>query len=107
LRDFAILYLDDLNSIKVYQTLLNPTEVGGLGLTTKSGFLVLRLVKMKSNRYFSVNEVAELLGISKQTLIRYEKKGIFPRPRRNPLNKWREYTVKEISHIKKIMGRQE
>jgi len=62
---------------------------------------------MQAKRYFSVNEVAEVLGISKQTLIRYEKKGIFPKPRRSPLNKWREYTSKDITHLKKVMGRLE
>jgi DNA-binding transcriptional MerR regulator len=59
------------------------------------------------NKYFTINEVAAALGISKQTLIRYEKKNIFPKYRRNPLNKWREYTLKDISELKKIMGRLE
>jgi len=56
--------------------------------------------------FYSGREVAELLGISKQTLLRYEKKGCFPRARRNPINKWREYTWGDIQKLKKILGRE-
>lgn len=62
---------------------------------------------VESKRYLVANEVAMALGISKQTLIRYEKKGVFPRPKRNRLNKWREYTPKDLQVLKKIMGRME
>ena len=57
------------------------------------------------NKYFNAREVAERLGISKQTLLRYEKVGIFPSPRRNPVNKWREYTEQDINKLKEILGR--
>ena len=56
-------------------------------------------------RYFTPTEVARQLGISKQTLIRYERKRIFPRPRRNKVNDWREYTEAEILALRKILGR--
>jgi DNA-binding XRE family transcriptional regulator len=56
-------------------------------------------------RYHSTQEVARILGISKQTLLRYEKKKIFPKTRRNPINKRREYSLEEITKLKKIMGR--
>ena len=60
---------------------------------------------MNPEKYYSANEVARLLGISKQTLVRYEAKGIFPRAKRNKVNGWREYTVSDINHFRKIMGR--
>ena len=56
-------------------------------------------------RYFTPTEVARQLGISKQTLIRYERKRIFPRSRRNKVNGWREYTEAEILALRKILGR--
>ena len=56
-------------------------------------------------RFYSAQKTAEILGISKQTLIRYEKKGFFPRPKRNAINGWREYTEEEIQRLKKVMGR--
>lgn len=56
-------------------------------------------------RYFTPTAVARQLGISKQTLIRYERKRIFPRPHRNKVNGWREYTEAEILALRKILGR--
>jgi len=60
---------------------------------------------MKKEMYYSATQTAQLLGISKQTLIRYENKKVFPKPKRNVLNGWREYTEKEIKRLKIIMGR--
>ena len=60
---------------------------------------------MKGERYYSVTETAQLLGISKQTLIRYENKKLFPAAKRNALNGWREYTEEDIRKLKAIMGR--
>ncbi|MBI4846621.1 MAG: MerR family transcriptional regulator [Candidatus Omnitrophica bacterium] len=55
--------------------------------------------------FLKSEEVAKKLGISKQTLLRYEKKGIFPCPRRNRVNNWREYTDTDIDSMKQILGR--
>ena len=60
---------------------------------------------MKGEKYYSVTETAQLLGISKQTLIRYENKNLFPAARRNALNGWREYTGEDIKKLRAIMGR--
>ena len=57
------------------------------------------------NRYYNAQEIAKELGISKQTLVRYEKRGIFPKPRRNLVNRWREYTHKDLVKMRKILGR--
>lgn len=54
---------------------------------------------------YNIQEVAGALGISKQTLVRYETKRIFPRPKRNPINKRREYTLADINRLKAILGR--
>jgi DNA-binding transcriptional MerR regulator len=61
---------------------------------------------INNKKYYNVREVAEILGISKQTLLRYEKKGLFPPPKRNPINKWREYTLKDIQRLRIILGRE-
>ncbi|MFC1709091.1 helix-turn-helix transcriptional regulator [Candidatus Omnitrophota bacterium] len=58
-----------------------------------------------SKRYYSAVDVAGILGISKQTVLRYEKKGIFPKARRNLINKRREYAAKDIEVLKGLMGR--
>ena len=59
----------------------------------------------KPDEYFSANEAAQALGISKQTLIRYENKRIFPKAKRSPINRRREYTANDIDLFRKIMGR--
>ncbi|MBN1493627.1 MAG: MerR family transcriptional regulator [Candidatus Omnitrophica bacterium] len=60
---------------------------------------------MAKAKYLNVNEVASELQISKQTLVRYENKGVFPRPKRNNLNNWREYTTDDVRLLRVIMGR--
>ena len=61
-------------------------------------------VKMQK-AFYSTQEAALMLGISKQTLLRYEKKRIFPRSKRNPINRRREYSLSEITRLKQILGR--
>ncbi|HEC69301.1 MAG TPA: MerR family transcriptional regulator [Candidatus Omnitrophica bacterium] len=62
---------------------------------------------MAEKKFFTVKEVAQELGISKQTLLRYEKKGVFPKPGRHPINNWRRYTIREIEKLKKILLKEE
>ena len=57
------------------------------------------------NAYFNALEVAKVLGISKQTLLRYEKKKIFPRSKRNLINKRREYAPVDVERLKALLGR--
>ena len=56
-------------------------------------------------KYFTATEAAVTLGISKQTLIRYETRGVFPKAQRNRLNRWREYTESDLQALRKLMGR--
>ncbi len=55
--------------------------------------------------YHSTQDVAKILGVSKQTIFRYEKRKIFPSPKRNPINKHREYSLEDIEKLKKILAR--
>ena len=54
-------------------------------------------------KYYTPQEIAEILGISKQTLLRYEKKNLFPKPKRNPLNNWRVYTEEDLKNMLQII----
>jgi len=58
----------------------------------------------KEKTYLTANETAAALGISKQTLLRYEQRGIFPRASRNQVNRWREYTSQDLQALQKILG---
>jgi len=59
----------------------------------------------RKKRYYSATETAQVLGISKQTLLRYEARGIFPKAHRNQVNQWREYTDIDIRTLRRIIGR--
>lgn len=56
-------------------------------------------------KLYRAAQTAIKLGISKQTLLRYEKKGILPKSRRNHINSWREYTEEDIQKMKQILRR--
>lgn len=58
---------------------------------------------MRRTRFLTTQEAVGKLGISKQTLFRYEKKGIFPKPKRNSINCWRCYTQEDIIKLRRII----
>ncbi|MDD5440119.1 MAG: MerR family transcriptional regulator [Candidatus Omnitrophica bacterium] len=52
---------------------------------------------------FNIQEVSAMLGIYKGTIKNYESKKIFPKPRRNPINGYREYTEEDIQVLTRIL----
>lgn len=65
----------------------------------------MKTLEPGQKKYFTATEAAAGLGISKQTLLRYEARGVFPKAHRNRLNRWREYTERDIQELQKLMGR--
>jgi len=60
---------------------------------------------MTMEKLYNIQEVADVLGLYKGTVLNYEKKHIFPKARRNPINKYREYTGEDLEKLKKILKR--
>ena len=56
-------------------------------------------------KIYKISQVAQKLGISKQTLVRYEKKGILPKSPRNHINSWRQYSEEDVRKMKAILGK--
>ncbi len=56
-------------------------------------------------KIYRISQVAQKLGISKQTLVRYEKKGILPKSPRNHINLWRQYSEEDLRKMKAILRR--
>ncbi|MCQ9207179.1 MAG: MerR family transcriptional regulator [Omnitrophica bacterium] len=54
-------------------------------------------------KQYNIQEIAVILGIYKGTIKNYEDRGIFPKSRRNPINKYREYTTQDIEILKRIL----
>jgi len=67
-------------------------------------FMVDEDVQLGKKRY-NIQEVANVLGVYRGTIKNYEEKGIFPKARRNPINKYREYTSQDIDILKRILLR--
>lgn len=55
--------------------------------------------------YYTTQEVAGMLNISKMTLYRWEKAKKIPRARRYPMNNYRVYTKDDIEKIKKLLAK--
>lgn len=56
-------------------------------------------------KFYTVQEVADILGIHKRTYVNYENKGVFPKAKRNPINRWRQFTKNDIQRLKEILNR--
>jgi len=53
---------------------------------------------METEKYFSLQETARLLRISKSTLRNWDRKGIFV-AYRNPINNYRLYKISQIENL--------
>lgn len=58
---------------------------------------------VRGAKKFTVQQVADILGLYRGTVMNYEKKGIFPPSRRNPINCYREYTEEDIDTLRRIL----
>jgi site-specific DNA-methyltransferase (adenine-specific) len=52
------------------------------------------------DKFISISEAAEILGVNKETLRRWDKSGKFPSSR-NPINNYRVYTINQINLLVK------
>ena len=52
------------------------------------------------DKFISISEAAEIIGVNRETLRRWDKSGKFPSSR-NPINNYRVYTVNQISLLVK------
>lgn len=53
----------------------------------------------------SSEEMAEMLGISKNTLYRWEAAHKIPMASRDPMNKYRYYTSDDLKTLERVTGR--
>jgi len=53
--------------------------------------------------YLRTGQVAEILGITKKTLKNWLKSQFIPEPVRNPVNRYRRWTLQDIDSIRRIL----
>ena len=61
------------------------------------------MLKPFMGKKYNIQQVADILGIYKGTVVNYERKHIFPKPQRNPINNYREYSPEDIKILKRIL----
>jgi DNA-binding transcriptional MerR regulator len=54
--------------------------------------------------YLNTGQVAEILGITKKTLKNWLKSSFIPEPQRNPMNRYRRWTLQDIEGIRRIVN---
>jgi excisionase family DNA binding protein len=50
-------------------------------------------------------EVAEILGVSKDTIYRWLRQGKIPEPMRNPMNSYRVFTQRDVDMMSRLVRR--
>ena len=73
---------------------------GEKGLTSES-VPTFRMLLMKANGALSSGELAELAGVSRDTLRHYERKGVLPRPHRSH-NAYRQYQAEALQRVQLV-----
>lgn len=54
--------------------------------------------------YIRIGSLARLLGRHPDTLRRYEKRGLIPAARRDPVTSWRVWTLSEVKALQKQLA---
>lgn len=60
-------------------------------------------VRNRGTDYFKSAEVAELIGVTKQTLLNWLRQGLITEPERNPATGYRLWTEKDIERIRRFL----
>jgi len=79
----------------------NTTQHNTIGKLFMKG----KNISIDGKRYYTVSDVCVELGIFKNTLLNWEKKGKIPEATRDLMSKWRIYSREDIDRIKEITGR--
>ncbi len=60
---------------------------------------------MKQYKRHSLRDLAKILGVTTRTIYNWEKAKKIPKPKRDPMSRYRIYTEQDIKKLKKITGR--
>ena len=59
--------------------------------------------RVRRTEYFKSAEVAELIGVTKQTLLNWLRQGLITEPERNPATGYRLWTEKDVQRIRRFL----
>ena len=61
------------------------------------------IARQRRADYFKSGEVAELLGVTKQTLLNWLRRGLVTEPERNPVTRYRLWTEKDVERVRRML----
>ena len=64
----------------------------------------MKRIELKS-KFYTIQEVANILGVGKTTLYNWERSGKIPKARRELISNYRIFTVGDIEKLQRITGR--
>ena len=56
-------------------------------------------------RRYSIEDVVRMLAVCRKTYYNWEASGKVPKPKRDPMSKFRYWTEEDVKKLKKITGR--
>ena len=59
--------------------------------------------RVRKVEYLKSAEVAELIGVTKQTLLNWLRRGLVTEPERNPATGYRLWTEKDVERIRRFL----
>ena len=59
--------------------------------------------RQREPEYFTTAEVAEFIGVTKQTLLNWLRRGLITEPERNSANGYRRWTEKDVQAIRQFL----
>jgi excisionase family DNA binding protein len=57
------------------------------------------------NKFYTIQEVANLLGVAKTTIYNWERSSKIPKAQRELISNYRIYTISDIKKLQQITGR--
>ncbi len=61
-------------------------------------------MKVRIDPYLTSQEVADVLGITKRTLMNWLRTQKIPEPERNPANRYRRWTPQDVERIRQTIA---
>ena len=63
------------------------------------------MVSKNTVKRYYLDDVIKVLGISRKTYYNWEASGKVPKPKRDPMSRYRYWTEADLRKLKKITGR--
>lgn len=59
-------------------------------------------VEFEGRTYYTIEDLAEAVGVTSRTIKEWERRGHFPPTHRHPIRNWRLYTEEEITNLAQL-----